>query len=151
MLGGGQLARMMALAETPLGMSFAFLDPAPDAPAGNLGLHVRAGFEDPEGLDALGTWADVVTWDFENVPAASAQRLAHHVPVFPPPRSLEVSQDRVVEKEFLRSLGIPVPAFAAVDSAASLRAALAAMGTPSVLKTRRFGYDGKGQRLIRTE
>ncbi|HEX5042366.1 MAG TPA: 5-(carboxyamino)imidazole ribonucleotide synthase [Candidatus Polarisedimenticolaceae bacterium] len=149
-LGGGQLARMMALAGTPLGMSFAFLDPAPDAPAGSLGRHVRAGFEDPEGLDALGAWADVATWDFENVPAASAQRLAQQVPVCPPPRSLEVSQDRVVEKEFLRSLGIPVPAFAAVDSDEALRAALAAIGTPSVLKTRRFGYDGKGQRLIRT-
>ena len=149
-LGGGQLARMMALAGTPLGMSFAFLDPAPDAPAGALGRHVRAGFEDPEGLDALGQWADAVTWDFENVPAASAHRLAQQVRVCPPPRSLEVSQDRVVEKEFLRSLGIPVPAFAAVDSADGLRAALAEIGTPSLLKTRRFGYDGKGQRLIRT-
>ena len=75
-LGGGQLARMMALAGTPLGMSFAFLDPAPDAPAGALGRHVRAGFEDPEGLDALGQWADAVTRDFENVPAASAHRPA---------------------------------------------------------------------------
>lgn len=150
MLGGGQLARMMALAGTPLGMTFAFLDPAPDAPAGSLGRHVRAGFEDPDGLDALGEWADVVTWDFENVPAASAKRLAQQVPVHPPPRSLEVSQDRVVEKEFLRSLGIPVPAFAPVDTAEGLRAAVAAVGTPAVLKTRRFGYDGKGQRVIRT-
>ena len=148
-LGGGQLAQMMALAGTPLGMSFAFLDPAPDAPAGNLGRHVRAGFEDPEGLDALSQWADVVTWDFENVPAASARRLAQQVAVHPPPRSLEVSQDRVVEKEFLRSLGIPVPAFAPVDSEESLRAAVEAVGTPSILKTRRLGYDGKGQRLVR--
>jgi len=148
-LGGGQLAQMMALAGTPLGMSFTFLDPAPDAPAGSLGRHVRSGFEDPEGLDAIGQWADVVTWDFENVPAASARRLAHQVAVYPPPRSLEVSQDRVVEKEFLRSLGIPVPAFAPVDSNESLRRAVEAIGTPSVLKTRRFGYDGKGQRLVR--
>jgi 5-(carboxyamino)imidazole ribonucleotide synthase len=140
---------MMALAGTPLGMSFAFLDPAPDAPAGCLGRHVRAGFEDPEGLDALGAWADVATWDFENVPAASARRLARQVPVFPPPRSLEVSQDRVVEKEFLRSLGIPVPAFVAVDSSESLGDALEVVGTPAVLKTRRLGYDGKGQRLVR--
>jgi len=148
-LGGGQLAQMMALAGTPLGMSFTFLDPAPDAPAGSLGRHVRSGFEDPEGLDAIGQWADVVTWDFENVPAASARRLAHQVAVYPPPHSLEVSQDRVVEKEFLRSLGIPVPAFAPVDSNESLRRAVEAIGTPSVLKTRRFGYDGKGQRVLR--
>jgi len=148
-LGGGQLAQMMALAGTPLGMSFTFLDPAPDAPAGSLGRHVRSGFEDPEGLDAIGQWADVVTWDFENVPAASARRLAHQVAVYPPPHSLEVSQDRVVEKEFLRSLGIPVPAFAPVDSNESLRGAVESIGTPCVLKTRRLGYDGKGQRLVR--
>jgi 5-(carboxyamino)imidazole ribonucleotide synthase len=142
---------MMALAGTPLGMSFAFLDPAPDAAAASLGRHVRAGFEDAEGLDALAEWAEVVTWDFENVPAASAKRLAQQVPVHPPPRSLEVSQDRMVEKTFLQSLDVPVPAFAAVDSPETLRAAVAAIGTPSVLKTRRMGYDGKGQRVLRAQ
>jgi 5-(carboxyamino)imidazole ribonucleotide synthase len=148
-LGGGQLARMMALAGTPLGMRFAFLDPAPDAPAAALGRHVRAGFEDAAGLDELAGWADVGTWDFENVPAASARRLAARIPVLPPPASLEVSQDRMAEKDFLRELGIPVPAHAAVGSEDELRRAVAEVGVPSVLKTRRLGYDGKGQCVLR--
>ncbi|MCC8538091.1 5-(carboxyamino)imidazole ribonucleotide synthase [Xanthomonas axonopodis pv. poinsettiicola] len=149
-LGGGQLARMLVLAGAPLGLRVAVFDPAADACAGQLAPLQVGGFDDTAALAAFAAQAEVITFDFENVPAASAQHLAAQLPVFPRPRALAVAQDRLSEKTLFRELGIPVPEFAAIDDRAGLDAALAHIGAPCVLKTRRFGYDGKGQYRIRT-
>ncbi|MBV6810859.1 5-(carboxyamino)imidazole ribonucleotide synthase [Xanthomonas campestris pv. pennamericanum] len=149
-LGGGQLARMLVLAGAPLGIRFAVFDPAADACAGQVAPLRVGAFDDVATLAAFAGQVDVITFDFENVPAASAQQLAAQVPVFPSPAALAVAQDRLSEKTLFRELGIPVPEFAAIDDRAGLDAALARIGTPCVLKTRRFGYDGKGQFRIKT-
>ncbi|MGX1995599.1 5-(carboxyamino)imidazole ribonucleotide synthase [Xanthomonas axonopodis pv. cassiae] len=149
-LGGGQLARMLVLAGAPLGIRFAVFDPAVDACAGQVAPLQVGAFDDVATLAAFAGQVDVITFDFENVPAASAQQLAAQVPVFPSPAALAVAQDRLSEKTLFRELGIPVPEFAAIDDRAGLDAALARIGTPCVLKTRRFGYDGKGQFRIKT-
>jgi 5-(carboxyamino)imidazole ribonucleotide synthase len=149
-LGAGQLGRMLALGGYPLGMSFVFVDPAADAPAGQLAELVVADYEDDAALRRLAE-CDVVTYEFESVPVAAAEHLAQRVAVRPPPEALRVAQDRLNEKRFLNELGIPTPRFAAVGSETELAAALAEIGTPAVLKTRREGYDGKGQRVIRSE
>jgi len=148
-LGGGQLARMLALAGAPLGLRFLVLDPAADACAGQVAPLQVGGFADPAALEAFAAEVDVATFDFENVPAEAAQRLAERVPVYPDPRTLAVAQDRLAEKRLFRELGIPVPAFAAVDSREGLERALDEIGVPCILKTRRLGYDGKGQFRIR--
>jgi 5-(carboxyamino)imidazole ribonucleotide synthase len=148
-LGGGQLARMLALAGAPLGAKFLMLDTDAGACGGQVAALMQADYRD---LDALGRFAaqvDLVTFDFENVPADSAAWLAERVPVFPSPRALAVAQDRIAEKTLFRQLGIGTPAFAAVDSLSDLHAAVAAIGLPSILKTRRLGYDGKGQFRLR--
>ncbi len=148
-LGGGQLGRMIALAGYTLGQRFVFLEPAADPCAGHVG-DVRVGtYDDEERLQEIARKSDVVTYEFENVPVASARFLNELVPVFPPPRALEVSQDRLVEKEFFRTLGIPTPPFAPVSSKKELEDVTRAMGLPVVVKTRRFGYDGKGQWVLR--
>ncbi len=149
-LGGGQLARMLVLAGAPLGIRFAVFDPAVDACAGQVAPLQVGAFDDVATLAAFAGQVDVITFDFENVQAASAQQLAAQVPVFPSPAALAVAQDRLSEKTLFRELGIPVPEFAAIDDRAGLDAALARIGTPCVLKTRRFGYDGKGQFRIKT-
>ncbi|MFO3704354.1 5-(carboxyamino)imidazole ribonucleotide synthase [Xanthomonas codiaei] len=149
-LGGGQLARMLVLAGAPLGLRVAVFDPAADACAGQLAPLQVGGFDDTAALAAFAAQAEVITFDFENVPAASAQHLAAQLPVFPRPQALAVAQDRLSEKTLFRELSIPVPEFAAIDDRAGLDAALAHIGAPCVLKTRRFGYDGKGQYRIRT-
>ncbi|WP_372183431.1 5-(carboxyamino)imidazole ribonucleotide synthase [Xanthomonas axonopodis] len=149
-LGGGQLARMLVLAGAPLGIRFAVFDPAADACAGQVAPLQVGAFDDVATLAAFAGQVDVITFDFENVPAASAQQLAAQVPVFPSPAALAVAQDRLSEKTLFRELGIPVPEFAAIDDRVGLDAALARIGTPCVLKTRRFGYDGKGQFRIKT-
>ncbi|MEA9827229.1 5-(carboxyamino)imidazole ribonucleotide synthase [Xanthomonas campestris pv. raphani] len=149
-LGGGQLARMLVLAGAPLGLRFAAFDPAADACAGQVGPLQVGAFDDAAALAAFAAQVDVLTFDFENVPAASAQQLATQVPVFPNPAALAIAQDRLSEKTLFRELGIPVPEFAAIDDRAGLDAALARIGAPCVLKTRRFGYDGKGQFRIKT-
>jgi 5-(carboxyamino)imidazole ribonucleotide synthase len=110
---------------------------------------VRGAYADASALDRLADGADVVTYEFENVPVASARHLARTVPVRPAPEALEVAQDRLVEKEFFRSVGIDTPGFAPVGSRAELDAAVARLGLPAVLKTRRLGYDGKGQQMLR--
>ena len=148
-LGGGQLARMLALAGAPLGLRFLVLDSAPDACAAQFAPMLQADYRDQAALASFADQVDVATFDFENVPAESAEWLATRVPVFPSPRALAVAQDRMAEKSLFRELGIPVPAFAAVDSRAGLDAALAQVGTPCILKTRRLGYDGKGQFRIK--
>jgi 5-(carboxyamino)imidazole ribonucleotide synthase len=148
-VGGGQLGRMLALAGYPLGMRFRVLDPSPDAPAAQVADLVVGAYDDPEALARLAEGADVVTYEFENVPAAAARRLEDLAPVFPSPRSLEVAQDRLKEKELFVDVGLTVPPFAAVDAEDDLRHALEVTGLPAVVKTRRLGYDGKGQALIR--
>ncbi len=147
-LGGGQLGRMLALAGYPLGHEFVFLDPAPEALCG-LGSHVVAPPDDARALDELAARVDLVTYEFENVPVAAARALAARVPVYPSPAALEVSQDRLLEKALFTRLGIPTAPFAAVDSRAALEAGLEQVGLPAVLKTRRLGYDGKGQAVVR--
>jgi len=149
-LGGGQLGRMLALSGYPLGFRFRFLDTTPEAPGGHLGeLVVAPSFEDAESLDRFVDGVDVVTYEFENVPVEAARRLEAHCPVFPPPAALEAAQDRLTEKTFFQSLEIPTPHFADINSRAELDAAVARIGVPSVLKTRRLGYDGKGQFVLR--
>ena len=150
-LGGGQLGRMLALAGYPLGMSFRFLDPSPEAPAGQMAEHIVGDYDNEPALARFLEGLDVVTFEFENVPVETARAIARKVPVYPPPQALETSQDRLVEKRFFRSLGIPTPPFEPVSSLDELRAAAAQLGLPAVLKTRRMGYDGKGQYLLRGE
>jgi 5-(carboxyamino)imidazole ribonucleotide synthase len=148
-LGGGQLARMLALAGRSLGLDFAVLDPAADACAGAVARLIVGRYDDPACLDELAERSDVVTYEFENVPSESVRRLAERVPVFPPVRALEISSDRLAEKRLFAELDIPAARFQCVDSLAQLDAALDAIGLPAVLKTRREGYDGKGQVVIR--
>jgi 5-(carboxyamino)imidazole ribonucleotide synthase len=148
-LGAGQLGRMLALAGYPLGLRFRFLDPAPGAPAGAVAEQCVAPFHDPGRLDLFLQGLDVVTYEFENVPVELPRSLGRSVPVYPPPQALEASQDRLAEKTFFRRLGLPTAPFAAVDSREDLGQALDTVGYPALLKTRRFGYDGKGQLLIR--
>jgi 5-(carboxyamino)imidazole ribonucleotide synthase len=148
-LGGGQLARMMALAGAPLGLRFLVMDSAADACAAQFVPLLGADYRDEAALAEFARRVDVVTFDFENVPAESAQWLAERVPVFPNPRALAVAQDRLAEKSLFRDLDIGLPAFAAVDSREDLERAVGAVGVPAILKTRRLGYDGKGQFRLR--
>jgi 5-(carboxyamino)imidazole ribonucleotide synthase len=148
-LGGGQLGRMLALAGYPLGLRFRFLDLSPRAPAGHLAELHAGDYEDVDVLERFADGLDVVTYEFENVPVASARLLAGRLPVYPPPRALEAAQDRLVEKTFFQGLDVPTPPFLAVDSEESFHAALRLIGLPAVLKTRRMGYDGKGQLVLR--
>ena len=147
-LGGGQLGWMLARAGDPLGIRCRFLDPSREAPAGRAGELVVGAYDDPAALDRFADGLTRITYEFENVPVGSAHRLAERVRVLPSPRALEVSQDRVSEKRFLESMGIPVPAWRSVASRAELDRAVAELGCPAVLKTRRLGYDGKGQHVI---
>ncbi len=148
-LGGGQLGRMLALAGVPLGFSFRFLDPAEDAPVDGLGERTVAEFSDLEACAKLAAECDVVTFEFENVPAGTVEHLAQSKAVFPGATALRAAQDRVAEKRLFEALGIPVPPFAAVDTLEELAAAIAKVGVPAVVKTRREGYDGRGQRVVR--
>ena len=149
-LGGGQLARMLALAGAPLGLRFLVLDTSADACAGQFAPMVVGDYRDEAALAEFAGRVDVATFDFENVPSESAEWLAARVPVFPSPRALAIAQDRLAEKTLFRDLGIGVPPFAVVDSRADLDIALAEVGAPCILKTRRLGYDGKGQFRLRT-
>ena len=148
-IGGGQLGRMLALAGTPLGMNFAFLDPAPDACAAALGEHLRADYGDQDHLRQLADEVDLVTFEFESVPAETVAFLSQFVPVYPSAESLRIARDRWFEKSMFKELGIPTPEFADIQSQADLDAAAAAIGLPAVLKTRTLGYDGKGQKVLR--
>jgi len=148
-LGGGQLAQMLAQAGTPLGMEFMFLCPNPDACAAPLGQHLCRPFDDPEALEELGRWADVATFEFENVPARILETLDKYTRIYPPAVALATAQDRLKEKRAFDQLGIPVPGYAAVDDADGLEQAVQRLGLPAVLKTRSEGYDGKGQAVLR--
>jgi 5-(carboxyamino)imidazole ribonucleotide synthase len=149
-LGGGQLGRMLALAGYPLGMRFRFLDPLPSAPMRHLAEQVVGAYDDPEAMRRFARSIDVVTYEFENVPIATVRQLAEWAPIYPPPRALEIAQDRLCEKTFFVELGIAVAPFVRVDSRADLDRAVGRIGLPAVLKTRRMGYDGKGQMVLRT-
>lgn len=149
-LGGGQLARMLALSGAPLGLRFLVLDSTADACAAQYAPSLQADYRDREALAEFARRVDVATFDFENVPADSAQWLAERIPVFPSPRALAVAQDRLAEKSLFRELGIGVPEFADITSRESLDAAIARIGAPCILKTRRLGYDGKGQFRLRS-
>jgi 5-(carboxyamino)imidazole ribonucleotide synthase len=150
-LGGGQLGRMLALAAAPLGLRTHVLCPDPDSPAFEVAsTHTIAGYDDISALDIFAASVDVVTYEFENVPGPTAAHLAARVPVRPGADALAVSQDRLSEKTFLRDAGIPVAGFEAVDADADVAPALDRMGGKGILKTRRLGYDGKGQTLLRS-
>jgi len=148
-LGGGQLGRMLGLAGIPLGLDFVFLDPSPDACAAVTGKLIQAGFSDEQAARRLAGLVDVATFDFENVPEASARALQEQCDVYPQPNALGAGQDRVAEKELLTSLGIEVSPYHAVSSRTDLLEGLEKLGFPAVLKTRRLGYDGKGQAVLR--
>jgi len=149
-IGGGQLGRMLALAGTPLGMNFAFLDPAPDACAAPLGEHLRADYGDQDHLRQLADEVDLVTFEFESVPAETVAFLSQFVPVYPSAESLRIARDRLFEKSMFRDLGIPTPAFADTLPRPDRAAAGPSLALPAVLKTRTLGYDGKGQKVLRT-
>ncbi|WP_397596635.1 5-(carboxyamino)imidazole ribonucleotide synthase [Silanimonas sp.] len=149
-LGGGQLARMLALAGAPLGLRFLAMDTSADACAGQFVPMVVGDWRDEAALAEFASRVDVATFDFENVPAESAEWLAARIPVFPAPRALRIAQDRLAEKTLFNELGIGTPAFAAVDTRAGLDEAVARIGLPCILKTRRLGYDGKGQFRLKT-
>jgi 5-(carboxyamino)imidazole ribonucleotide synthase len=148
-VGGGQLGRMLALAGYPLDVRCTLLDPSAEACGGQVAPLLQAAYDDGDALRRLAAASDVVTYEFENVPAAAVEALREAgAAVHPGPEALATAQDRLAEKTLFRELGIPTAAFAAVDDQDSLNAALADVGVPAILKTRRLGYDGKGQARI---
>jgi 5-(carboxyamino)imidazole ribonucleotide synthase len=149
-LGGGQLGRMLAIAAARLGLRARIYAPETDPPAGHVAPTMQGDWDDRDRLAAFAAEVDVVTLEFENVPAVAVETLAALVPVRPGLAALTTAADRLLEKRFLNSVGVETAPFAAVDDAASLDAALARIGTPAILKTRRLGYDGKGQARIAT-
>ncbi len=150
-IGGGQLGRMLAMAAARLNFRTIILEEQIDCPAAQVANEqIVAAYDDATALYELAKRCDVVTYEFENVPVAAAEKLALEVPVYPPPKALEMAQDRLTEKCFINGCGIPTTRFHAVDSQADLEAALADFGGQGVLKTRRLGYDGKGQRVYRS-
>ena len=150
-IGGGQLGRMLAMAAARLNFRTVILEPQADCPAAQLAKSlITAAYDDRAALAELAAEADVITYEFENVPVSAAAFLEESRPVYPPSRALEAAQDRLTEKRFLNDSGIPTARFHAVDSQADLDAALADFGGAGVLKTRLMGYDGKGQQVFRS-
>jgi len=150
-LGGGQLARMLALAGYPLGLQFIVLDPSADACATQVAELIQADYDDQVALQKLVAQVDVVTFEFENVPSESLKYLQENCLVFPPPIALQTAQDRLNEKNMFSKLDIPVPAFVAIDTRQQLEQAVEQIGLPAVLKTRSMGYDGKGQIVLNSQ
>ncbi len=149
-LGGGQLGKMLAMAAARLGLRCQVFSPDPDSPAFDVVASATcAEYADVEALELFANDVDVITYEFENVPSAAALVLSARRPVLPERKILETTQDRLAEKDFVTRLGIGTAAYADVTSAASLREAAMRIGLPAVVKTRRFGYDGKGQAIIR--
>ena len=149
-VGGGQLGRMLGLAGTPLGCSFTFLDPSRDAGARSVGRLLVGAYDDEELLGELATSSDVVTYEFENVPASAARRVEASVSVFPPPRSLELTQDRASEKELFERCDVDVAPYVLASDMGQVERGLEEVGLPAIVKTRREGYDGKGQVVVRS-
>jgi len=149
-IGGGQLGRMLAMSAARLNFRTVILEPQADSPAAQVAnKQITAAYDDPAALAELARLCDVITYEFENVPVTAAEMLAASVPVYPPPKALEVAQDRLTEKRFLNTSGIETARFHAVNSQADLERALADFGGEGVLKTCRLGYDGKGQKVYR--
>ncbi|MDQ8726921.1 5-(carboxyamino)imidazole ribonucleotide synthase [Bradyrhizobium sp. LHD-71] len=149
-LGGGQLGRMLALAAARLGLRCNVYSPDPDSPAFDVVQRATcAEYADVAALELFASEVDVITYEFENVPSGTAMILAARRPVLPDPAVLQTTQDRLAEKDFVRRLGIATADYADVSSLETLQQAVARLGLPAVLKTRRFGYDGKGQSIIR--
>jgi len=150
-LGGGQLGRMLSLAGYPLGIRLRHIGGPDDTSAGEVAEEVKAGYDDRETLARFANGLNVVTYESENIPLETAEFLAQRVSLQPPIAALAASQDRLHEKRFFESVGVQTAPYAQVDSIENLNRALARIGTPAILKTRRFGYDGKGQAVIRDE
>ena len=151
-LGGGQLGRMLSVAASRLGLRCHIFEPGAQPPAGHVAeLVTTASYEDETALRAFGESVDVITYEFENVPTSALDLLESLAPIRPRRNALATSQDRVDEKRFLESIGLTVAPFAAVETLADLRAGAAAVGLPAILKTRRLGYDGKGQVRLTNE
>ena len=149
-IGAGQLGQMLGFAGRDLGITCRFVDPAEAPPAADAGDVIHRPFDDTDALAELAASSDVITYEFENVPVEALLGIADRVPVFPPPAALQNAQDRLSEKELFDELRIPLPRYHAVDSLHDLQAAVGSIGLPLVLKTRRFGYDGKGQYVLKT-
>lgn len=149
-IGGGQLGQMLGAAAKQLGMRCTFVDPSESAPASREGTVIQKAFDDPEALAELAANCDVVTYEFENASVEALLNIADTVPVYPPPDALRIAQDRLNEKQLFEQLDISLPAYHAIDSLEDLQEAAAKLRLPLVLKTRRFGYDGKGQYVVRT-
>ncbi|SEN58938.1 5-(carboxyamino)imidazole ribonucleotide synthase [Roseovarius tolerans] len=150
-LGGGQLGRMLSVAAARLGFKTCIFEPGGDCPASHVAnFHFKAEYTDEDALRRFAESVDVITFEFENIPASALDLLERIKPVHPGRRALKVSQDRLMEKAFLSDLGLATAPFAAVDDAEDLAEAMAEIGLPAILKTRRFGYDGKGQARIMT-
>lgn len=148
-IGAGQLGRMLALAGYPLGLRFVFLDKSEEAPGGQVGEILLGAFDDPDMLRRLAGRVDSLTFDVENVPAEVLREITRDIPFNPPIEALATAQDRLYEKKLFGKLGLDTPPFAPVDTLDELRQAVEQIGLPAVLKTRRLGYDGKGQRVLR--
>ena len=148
-LGGGQLGYMLALAGYPLGLHFRFLDPSPEAPVGRIAARVTVPFDDRKALEKFASGLELVTYEFENVPVESARFLEKFVPVLPTPVALEAAQDRLVEKQLFQKLGIATTEYVAPKIGEDLEPLLKKLGYPVIIKTRRLGYDGKGQWILR--
>ncbi|SFO08527.1 5-(carboxyamino)imidazole ribonucleotide synthase [Roseovarius lutimaris] len=150
-LGGGQLGRMLSVAAARLGLRCHIFEPGANPPAGDVAHAVTtAGYDDEDALRAFAQNVDVITYEFENIPTSALDILEKIKPVRPGRKALRVSQDRLVEKAFLSDLGLQTAPFAGVDDAEDLFEAMAEIGLPAILKTRRLGYDGKGQARITT-
>lgn len=147
-LGAGQLGRMLALAGYPLGLEFVFYDRNPEACAGQVGKLVVGEFEEKEKLKSFARQVDIVTVEFENIPLAALKYVSQFVPVYPNPDAITIAQDRLAEKQLFKSLGIPTPEFYTVDGAEALADISSKFHGAFLLKSRRFGYDGKGQLLL---
>lgn len=148
-IGAGQLGQMLGFAARKLGDKCHFIDPGAHPPAAACGEVIRRPFDDAEALAELASRCDVITYEFENVPVAALHKIEEPVPIYPPPEALRHAQDRLDEKRLFAALDIPLPAYRTVDSRDDIEAAVDALGLPVVIKTRRLGYDGKGQFLVR--
>lgn len=148
-IGAGQLGQMLGNAASALGLQCIFLDPSENPPASSAGKVIQAEFDDASALTSLAESCDVITYEFENVPVAAVRAIESICPVFPPAGALQRAQDRLAEKQLFESLNIPIPGYRAIDSADDARDAASSLGLPLVLKTRRLGYDGKGQAILR--
>lgn len=148
-IGAGQLGQMLGIAARELGAQCTFVDPSIDPPAAICGDVIRSAFDDPQALAQLAATCDVITYEFENVPVAALQHIDAGTPVYPPATALHHAQDRLVEKRLFETLHIPLPGYHVIDKRNDLQTAAETLGLPMVIKTRRLGYDGKGQFVVR--